>query len=77
MASDQDEVFGPETRTAGYTVVNLKAAYTWNAGRIGHTITAALINAGDRVYRNHLSYIKDLAAEYGRNFRVTYTVNIF
>ncbi len=77
MASDQDEVFGPETRTAGYAVVNLKAAYTWNAGRIGHTISAALINAGDRLYRNHLSYIKDLAAEYGRNFRVTYTVNIF
>jgi iron complex outermembrane receptor protein len=77
MASKQERVFEPETRTAGYTVVNLRAAYTWTAGRIGHTITASLLNASDRLYRNHLSFIKDLAPEYGRNFRVTYTVNIF
>lgn len=77
MASDQDRTFGAETRTAGYTVLNIRAAYSWDDGRLRHTLTAGLLNAGDRLYRNHLSYIKELAPEYGRSFKVTYTINFF
>jgi hypothetical protein len=29
---------------------------------------------GDELYRNHLSYIKDQAAEMGRSFRLVYGV---
>ena len=32
---------------------------------------------GDRLYRNHSSFIKDLAPELGRGVRVTYMVRFF
>lgn len=76
-ASKQDRVFSVETPTSGYTVFNLRAAYSWTAGRLRHTITAGLFNAGDRLYRNHLSFIKQLAPEYGRSFKMTYTFDFF
>ena len=38
------------------------------------TITARLDNATDELYRNHLSLIKDLVPEMGRNFKVLYNV---
>ena len=31
-------------------------------------------NIGDELYRNHLSYIKDLAPEMGRTFKLVYGV---
>jgi len=38
---------------------------------------AALFNAADCLYRNHLSFIKDLAPEMGRGIRFSYTLQIF
>ena len=38
------------------------------------TITARLDNATNELYRNHLSLIKDLAPEMGRNFKLLYNV---
>ena len=37
-------------------------------------ITARLDNVTDELYRNHLSLIKDLAPEMGRNFKLLYNV---
>jgi len=37
-------------------------------------ITARLDNATNELYRNHLNYLKDLAPEIGRNFRLLYSV---
>jgi iron complex outermembrane receptor protein len=67
-------VFGEETTTDGYTLLRLFAVYSVQAGRAVHTITARLDNVTDELYRNHLSYIKDLAPEMGRNFKVLYNV---
>ena len=39
-----------------------------------HTITARLDNVTDELYRNHLSFIKDLTPEMGRNFKLLYNV---
>jgi iron complex outermembrane receptor protein len=36
-----------------------------------------LFNATDRLYRNHLSFIKDVAPEIGRGVRFTYTLRFF
>ena len=77
MTSRQTRVFGPETLTAGYLTGEIKAAYTWSEGRLRHTFTAGLTNIGNILYRNHLSLIKDFAPEYGRNFKVTYTLDFF
>jgi len=42
-----------------------------------HVFSVLVFNATDRLYRNHLSFIKDLAPEIGRGVRVTYTVRFF
>ncbi|MGH9804796.1 MAG: hypothetical protein ACRD4D_06465 [Candidatus Acidiferrales bacterium] len=42
-----------------------------------HVISASLFNLGDRLYRNHLSFIKDVAPEIGRGVRAGYTVRFF
>jgi hypothetical protein len=39
-----------------------------------NTITARLDNATDELYRNHLSFIKHLVPEMGRNFKLLYNV---
>jgi iron complex outermembrane receptor protein len=72
--AQQDRVYGAETPTDGYTVVNAHASYQLTTGRAVHTFTARVDNAGDELYRNHLSYIKDLAPEMGRSARLVYGV---
>jgi outer membrane receptor protein involved in Fe transport len=41
---------------------------------VAHTLTARLENVTNELYRNHLSLIKDLAPEMGRNFKLLYNV---
>lgn len=77
MAKDQDRVFTTETRTAGYTVFNLNASYTKAQQHMAHIFGVDAFNLGDRLYRNHLSFIKDRAPEIGRGVRFTYTVRFF
>jgi iron complex outermembrane receptor protein len=82
LVAQQDRIFtaesdeGPigETPTDGYNIFKIFAAYSFTSGRTTHTIAARLENAGDTAYRNHLNYLKDLAFEPGRDFRVTYSV---
>ena len=44
------------------------------AGRVLHTISARLDNATNELYRNHLSLVKDVVPEMGRNLRVVWRV---
>jgi iron complex outermembrane recepter protein len=73
-AAKQDRVFDEETPTDGYQLLKLFAAYSLTSGRVLHTITARVDNVTDELYRNHLSLIKDLAPEMGRNFKLLYNV---
>jgi iron complex outermembrane recepter protein len=73
-AATQDRVFLTETSTDGYQLLRLFGAYSIARGNIVHTITARLDNATNELYRNHLSLIKDLAPEMGRNFKALYSV---
>jgi iron complex outermembrane receptor protein len=77
LAAAQNELFVTETRTAGYAVANLTSSYTVAQQHLVHVISATFFNLGDRLYRNHLSFIKDLAPEIGRGVRLTYTVRFF
>jgi iron complex outermembrane receptor protein len=72
--ADQDRVLGEETPTDGYALLRLFAAYSVQAGAVLHTITGRIDNVTDALYRNHLSLIKDLAPEMGRNFKLLYNV---
>ena len=70
----QDRVLGEETPTDGYGLLRLYTAYSVMSGRVLHTITARVDNVTDELYRNHLSLIKDLAPEMGRNLKLLYNV---
>ncbi|MGH9780109.1 MAG: TonB-dependent receptor, partial [Candidatus Acidiferrales bacterium] len=77
LARDQRAAFVNETRTAGYGVVNFNASYTIARQHAVHVISLAAFNLGDQLYRNHLSFIKDVAPDIGRGVRVGYTVRFF
>jgi len=77
VANQQHQTFTGETRTPGYAVVNLKAAYTYAQQHLAHQFSANVFNVGDRLYRNHSSFIKDLAPEIGRGVRFTYMLRFF
>lgn len=70
----QDRVFGAETPTDGFGLLKLFAAYSFQTGAATSTITARADNVTDELYRSHLSLIKDLAPEMGRNFKLLYNV---
>jgi len=70
----QERVSGLETPTDGYGMLKLYAAYSKQAGGVLHTITVRLDNATNELYRNHLSLIKELVPEMGRNFKLLYGV---
>ena len=77
LASQQHQTFTGETRTPGYGVVNVKGSYTYAQQHLAHQFSVNVFNLGDRLYRNHSSFIKDLAPEIGRGVRFTYMVRFF
>lgn len=77
MSKDQDRVFTTETRTGGYTVFNATASYTFAQRHLAQVISVNAFNLGDRLYSNHLSFIKDFAPEIGRGVRLTYMLRFF
>ena len=77
VASDQDQTIETETRTPGFTVLNLNGSYTLYRANTAHILSLKAFNLGNRLYRNHLSFIKDLAPEIGRGVRVTYSLRFF
>ncbi|MPY89280.1 MAG: TonB-dependent receptor [Luteitalea sp.] len=72
--AEQDRVFGEETITDGATLLDLFGAYSFVTRGVLNTITLSFDNVTDELYRNHLSFIKDLVAERGRNVKVVYSV---
>lgn len=77
FVKDQDRIFPTETRTAGYALFNILGSYTIARPHYLHVFSVNAFNLGDRLYRNHLSFIKDLAPEIGRGVRFAYTVRFF
>jgi iron complex outermembrane receptor protein len=70
----QDRVSGIEEPTDGYTLLKFFTSYSFQTGAATNTVTARLDNATNELYRNHLSLIKELVPEMGRNFKVLYNV---
>jgi iron complex outermembrane receptor protein len=77
MAGKQDQVFANETPTAGYGVFNIVGSYSISRQHFAHIFTFNAFNLNDKLYRNHLSFIKELAPEIGRGIRASYTLRFF
>ena len=77
FTADQNKIFPLETRTAGYGIVNVAGSYTIGRQHFAHIFTFNAYNLTDRLYRNHVSFIKELVPEIGRGLRVGYTVRFF
>ena len=73
-AADQKRVYPNEEPTAGYGTLKLFAAYSFPAFGVTNTLTGRLDNATNELYRNHLSRIKDVVPEMGRNARIVYSL---
>jgi iron complex outermembrane receptor protein len=70
----QDRVYGAEEPTDGYALLKLFGSYSFARGQSVNTITVRLDNATNELYRNHLSLIKHLVPEMGRNVKLLYSV---
>ncbi len=77
FAARQDRVFRDETTTPGYAVLNLDASYIWPRQHMAHVLSFTGYNLTNALYRNHMSFIKDLAPEMGRGVKVGYSLRFF
>lgn len=77
FVASQNKVFPLETRTGGYAIYNLAGSYVFARQHQAHVFTFYIYNLTDRLYRNHTSFIKDLAPEIGRGIRIGYTIRFF
>lgn len=77
FAADQDKIFPLETRTAGYGIINVGASYTIGRQHQAHIFSVNAYNLTDKLYRNHVSFIKELVPEIGRGVRFGYTIRFF
>ena len=74
LANRQTRLFDNETPTSGYAVFNISGSYTFVTTRVAHIVSINTCNLGDTFYRNHLSFVKSIAPEIGRNIRLNYTL---
>jgi iron complex outermembrane recepter protein len=71
---DPGEVLIPERPTPGYGLVEAGIGIRWTSGGWFHSVNLGVENLLDREWRNHLSRIKDVAPEAGRNVQLLYRV---
>ena len=74
LVNRQMRVFDNETPTAGYALVNLNASYTFVTKRVSHIVSINGHNLTNKLYRNHLSFIKEIAPEAGSTLRANYAI---
>ncbi|MBZ0179804.1 MAG: TonB-dependent receptor [Melioribacteraceae bacterium] len=72
MAAAQNNVDQFEEPTVGYIILNASAQYSINTRLAVHNFTFNIDNLLNKEYRNHLSRVKSVLPEAGRNFRLTY-----
>lgn len=77
LAAKQDRLYPGETETDGWAVFGTNAFYTIATRHVMHTFSVTAFNLNDRLYRNHVSFIKDFAPEIGRGVRFGYTMNFY
>ena len=74
FASDQDRLGEFETPTAGYAVFEFSTQYYFAFMDLLHTLTFAVENTSNTIYRQHLNRVKDIMPEPGRNIKLLYRI---
>ena len=74
IAAEQDRVDEFELPTDGHVVLHAAAGARFAVGGRLTVITANLRNATNQTYRNHLSRVKEIMPEAGRNLSIAYRV---
>ncbi len=67
-----DTMERPQEPTAGYALGHLSAGWLGEGLGMGHGVTARAFNITNRVWRDHLSRIKEVAPQMGFNLALTY-----
>lgn len=73
----QDRIYTNETVTDGYTTFNLAASYVIPRQHVVNIFSVNAYNLNNKLYYNHLSFIKNSSPGIGRGLRFTYTVRFF
>lgn len=73
-AAKQDRTGEFENPTGSYFLTDLFAQYRFNTKKLLHTISLNVNNLLDKEYYNHLSRIKDLRPQPGRNITILYRI---
>lgn len=74
-AAEQTRVSFPERPTAGYSLLDATGGVRWTAWDRMHTLTLRVDNVTDAAWHDHLSRIKEVAPQPGRNVQLLYRVN--
>ncbi|MFY0684909.1 MAG: TonB-dependent receptor [Balneola sp.] len=74
FAAEQDRTGEFETPTDSYFLTDLFAQYRFSSKKLLHTISLNVNNLLNEEYYNHLSRIKDLRPEPGRNVTLLYRI---
>lgn len=74
IAASQKRTGKFETSTPGYVVFDLFGQYQFRTGHSLHTISLKVDNIFNEVYYNHLSRIKEILPEPGRNVSLLYRI---
>jgi len=72
MADAQNKVDTFEEPTAGYAVLNSNIQFSISGDKLVHNFSLSIDNILNKEYRNHLSRIKSILPEAGRNIRFIY-----
>ena len=72
IAAAQNRVDEFEESTQGYGVINSYFQSSLFTGKIIHNFSLSIDNIFNKEYRNHLSRIKSIVPEAGRNLRIVY-----
>ena len=73
----QDRIFTNETPTAGYGTANIAASYIIPTKHTANVFSVNAYNLNNKLFYNHISFIKDISPEIGRGFRFSYTLRFF
>ncbi|MQA92150.1 MAG: TonB-dependent receptor [Gemmatimonas sp.] len=74
VAAEQSRVTENESPTDGYSLLDVGAGLRWTAWGQSHSLTLGVGNLMDQTWRDHLSRVRTVAPQPGRNVRLLYHV---
>ncbi len=77
LAAAQKRVFTEETPTAGYGVFNIAGNVVVPGKHFANIFSVYGYNLTNKLYFNHVSFIKEFSPEIGRGVRFNYTIRLF